>query len=473
MLSTGVLIRRCTCSKPVILQIAQHRHLTSTLSLLNRVPDKNPGVDKAKGDGDGDVGGEARDKQASPVDEYLNSLRPKLDRAHSLYQSTRRKTHQFVDAVKLHYAKAKQSIKDANVKLAQQEKELATYDFNEDFTSDRVKAGEHSKIEGLPSERERRRKLWAKKLDLYMDSLQETIFTATRALNDVTGYSSIQKLRQSIDALEKELEASKLAFKDAKQAYDSAISKRLESQREVNELLQRKSTWTPADLERFTTLYRDDHINSANEKETKIAMDLAEQRQEELYDKLSNAILTRYHEEQIWSDKIRRTSTWGTFALMGVNIILFLVFQLALEPWKRRRLVGNFESKVQQVLDENSKNQNEKLDIMTEKMESLKQSDIQGFQMIEEGICEEVTDDIDDLFVTPPIIQELPLPLDLQCNHYLYMLKALWDKIVEPFREPWLLITNRELGSLTIQREELLSVLTVSLVLGTILGMVI
>jgi len=66
--------------------------------------------------------------------------------------------------------------------------------------------------------------------------------------------------------------------------------------------------------------------------------------------KLSNTILARYHEEQIWSDKIRRMSTWGTWGLMGVNVLLFLVFQIGVEPWRRKRLVKGFEQKVKEAL---------------------------------------------------------------------------------------------------------------------------
>jgi She9 / Mdm33 family len=58
----------------------------------------------------------------------------------------------------------------------------------------------------------------------------------------------------------------------------------------------------------------------------------------------------RYHEEQIWSDKIRRASTWGTFALMGINVVLFVVVQIGLEPWRRKRLVRGFEEKVKEVV---------------------------------------------------------------------------------------------------------------------------
>ena len=81
------------------------------------------------------------------------------------------------------------------------------------------------------------------------------------------------------------------------------------------------------------------------------AVAIAERRAEEVSSRLSATILARYHEEQIWSDKIRRMSTWGTWGLMGVNILLFMVFQIAVEPWRRRRLVKGFEEKVMEALE--------------------------------------------------------------------------------------------------------------------------
>lgn len=79
---------------------------------------------------------------------------------------------------------------------------------------------------------------------------------------------------------------------------------------------------------------------------------MAERVADEVQTKLSRSILSRYHEEQIWSDKIRRASTWVTWGLMGFNVLLFVVVQLWLEPWKRRRLVGGFEEKVREVIQE-------------------------------------------------------------------------------------------------------------------------
>lgn len=36
---------------------------------------------------------------------------------------------------------------------------------------------------------------------------------------------------------------------------------------------------------------------------------------------------------------------------MGVNVLLFLVFQIGVEPWKRKRLVKGFEEKVLEALE--------------------------------------------------------------------------------------------------------------------------
>lgn len=116
--------------------------------------------------------------------------------------------------------------------------------------------------------------------------------------------------------------------------------------------MQRKHAWSPSDLERFTELYRSDHANEQAEVAAQEQLAVAERVADDVQAKLSRSILSRYHEEQIWSDKIRRASTWVTWGLMGFNVLLFVVVQLWLEPWKRRRLVGGFEEKVREVIQE-------------------------------------------------------------------------------------------------------------------------
>jgi sensitive to high expression protein 9 len=205
-------------------------------------------------------------------------------------------------------------------------------------------------VKELPSTAESRRSLAAKRLSKLMDELQSNIFVASQRLNDLTGYSGIEALKQRITTLETELANAQQAVRNAREAYKKAVADRAASQREVTTLLARKDTWTPLDLERFTQLYRSDHGNEAAVQDSATRLAEAERLVEQASSTLSTSILARYHEEQIWSDKIRRMSTWGTWGLMGVNILIFLVFQFGFEPWRRKRLVRGFEEKVQEAL---------------------------------------------------------------------------------------------------------------------------
>jgi sensitive to high expression protein 9 len=184
-----------------------------------------------------------------------------------------------------------------------------------------------------------------------MDNLQGNIFIASQRLNDLTGYSGIEALKSSISNMEGELANCQEAVRSARIAYKTTIADRAASQREVTTLLARKDTWTPIDLERFTSLYRSDHGNEQAVQEAATKLADCERIAEQTASKLSSSILSRYHEEQIWSDKIRRMSTWGTWGLMGVNVLLFFVFQFGFEPWRRARLVKGFEEKVQEALE--------------------------------------------------------------------------------------------------------------------------
>ena len=43
---------------------------------------------------------------------------------------------------------------------------------------------------------------------------------------------------------------------------------------------------------------------------------------------------------------------------MGVNVLLFLLFQVAVEPWRRKRLVKGFEEKVLEALEKDGSDSN-------------------------------------------------------------------------------------------------------------------
>jgi sensitive to high expression protein 9 len=209
---------------------------------------------------------------------------------------------------------------------------------------------QHVNTSSLPSSVSAARSNLSKRFSHIMDNLQSNIFVASKRLNDLTGYSGIEAMKNDIQCQENLTNDCKQAVRKERDAYAAAVATRSATQREVNDLLHRKHAWNPTDLERFTSLYRSDHANEQAEAEAQAKLSEAEARYEEASSKLAKSILARYHEEQIWSDKIRQMSTWGTWGLMGLNVLLFIVFQIMIEPWRRRRLVRGFEDKVQEAL---------------------------------------------------------------------------------------------------------------------------
>lgn len=202
----------------------------------------------------------------------------------------------------------------------------------------------------LPSTAESRRSALNAKFSSAMDRLQARALTASQTLNDVTGYSAIESIKSANDAMERSLGAAQEAVRAARSAYKTSNAKRAATQREVTTLLARKDTWSPADLERFTELYRADHALEGAVAAAQEALTEAEAEEQSLNQRLNAGILKRYHEEQIWSDRIRRASTWGTWGLMGMNFVLFVLLQFFAEPWRRRRLVRGMVEHEKDVL---------------------------------------------------------------------------------------------------------------------------
>lgn len=200
--------------------------------------------------------------------------------------------------------------------------------------------------------------------------LYSTLHLAGGKWNQISGYAEIQKIKEAIEQQETLVTRTRREVQEARLAYQVAIRQRSASQQEVNNLLQRKHAWSPEDLERFTMLYRNDHANHQQEEEASSSLGTAEARADEAQGELGRKLLARYHEEQVWSDKIRQASTYGTWALMGVNVVLFAVVQ-SVEPWKRRRLVHEFTSSLD-VLEQTMRTlpaQRQQLDERLERME--------------------------------------------------------------------------------------------------------
>lgn len=166
------------------------------------------------------------------------------------------------------------------------------------------------------------------------------------------------------------MEITRQAARTAKTRHEQAVSQRSTSQRAVNDLLQRKSTWTDEDLIRFTSIVREDHLVEQEEARARIAVEEAEDAVEKEFSQLMRSILDRYHEEQVWSDKIRSASTYGQLAALGLNLLVFVLAIIVVEPWKRKRLAQTFEKKIEELNEEYKETLAENMEVLKKQLEN-------------------------------------------------------------------------------------------------------
>ncbi|KAG1743297.1 Mdm33 family-domain-containing protein [Suillus paluster] len=185
--------------------------------------------------------------------------------------------------------------------------------------------------------------------DVLTQKTSTKFFQLGSQLNRVTGYEQIEALKQRVVEQEARITATRQAAREAKTSYDDAVLQRSLSQRQVNELLQRKSSWSDSDVSAFTSLVRADHQLEQHEVATKAKVSENEDALDREFGELMRAILARYHEEQVWSDKIRSASTYGSMMVLGVNVVVFILAIMVVEPWKRRKLAQTFEKKVEEM----------------------------------------------------------------------------------------------------------------------------
>ncbi|MBW0545006.1 hypothetical protein O181_084721 [Austropuccinia psidii MF-1] len=178
------------------------------------------------------------------------------------------------------------------------------------------------------------------------DFLSNQLRLFPRRISQLTGYREIDRLKDLVTQKESDLKKSRMISQQMKHNFNQAAQRRAESVREVNDLLSRKANWSDQDLARFTTLVRTDHSNEQAESEAKKSLEEAESRVDIEFTAMMQAILSRYHEEQIWSDKIRSLSTTFSLSITLINVLVFLAAIVLVEPYKRAKVVAAVEERM-------------------------------------------------------------------------------------------------------------------------------
>ena len=130
-------------------------------------------------------------------------------------------------------------------------------------------------------------------------------------LNKITGYDVCEALKNRV--LEEDVNFARIKEKvnHSKATYQQAIQDRANCQRDLNTLLQRKHAWSEEDVTRFTQLYKDEIRFEALQNNEKVTNQTLENQLDASHSLLMNIMRERYQQEQLWSDKIRKISTFG------------------------------------------------------------------------------------------------------------------------------------------------------------------
>jgi|APGre2960657444_1045066.scaffolds.fasta_scaffold01270_6 sensitive to high expression protein 9 len=169
------------------------------------------------------------------------------------------------------------------------------------------------------------------------ESLSAALARGKTELDSLTGASRLAALADGVASRDAAFAAARAELRVRKAAFDEALCARAAAQQELSTLLQRKPSWSTADVGRFTEQLRLEHVSQAAEAAALASLRQAEEAVDGGLVAFVDALRERYQQETAYAETGRRISTWGTLALVAVNTALFAGTQLVFEPAKRRR----------------------------------------------------------------------------------------------------------------------------------------
>jgi sensitive to high expression protein 9 len=190
--------------------------------------------------------------------------------------------------------------------------------------------------------------------------LQESFWNAGSTLNKVTGYDLVQERKNRVLEKDKDVIQKREEFKLAKEEYERLIELGKQMQRDLDHLRERKRIQSIDDINQITKLYESLLSIESQEKDAKEKYQKATEGFEKAQVEYLNEMRERYVEEQMFSDKIRQTSTWWTWGLISTHLFLFLVINLIIEPQKRRKL----KQEMQEMIQEASMNEQQMIETL-------------------------------------------------------------------------------------------------------------
>lgn len=146
-------------------------------------------------------------------------------------------------------------------------------------------------------------------------------------ISESSGESELKILKQQVHAISR-------TFDDATQqvtqvrAQTAALQTKYEDlQKEHLQLIMRRDSWSEPDIRRFADITSSEMLTKRELDASRLRLKDCEVLQETTKKEYMDTVRKRYHEEQLWQDKWRVISTYGTWALIGINSMVFIISQ--------------------------------------------------------------------------------------------------------------------------------------------------
>ena len=168
--------------------------------------------------------------------------------------------------------------------------------------------------------------------------VQNNLTRLQSLLEESSGLTALTVLKQQVQDASDRFDQATTAMAAARQQVKVAQSSHEQAHKKHVSLLMRRDEWSADDAQSFVNMT----ALEVNTRQALLDAQSALQRSEAEALQCQHAYMDvmrrRYHEEQLWQDKWRLLGTYGTWSLIGINTIVFVVGQYFMEARERKRM---------------------------------------------------------------------------------------------------------------------------------------
>jgi len=172
----------------------------------------------------------------------------------------------------------------------------------------------------------------------YSSSLPAWLTHYLTLWEEQSGTHEILQLKQNVNTSSLDFDTKQRQVTLARSTVDKALQSFESSQLKHTRLLQTRDRWTSLEAMEFAKILEEEVQVRLELEVARKELTLLEQAQLDTMHRYMSDLRKRYQEEQLWQDKWRVYSTYGTWGLIVLNSIVFMISQYMVRLRENRRM---------------------------------------------------------------------------------------------------------------------------------------